>query len=67
MMRLSVSMLLMLSGLVSAYADIHGEPVEYTADNLTLKGYLAYDDSVEDKRPGVLVVHEWWGHPFVAG
>ncbi|MCZ6679207.1 MAG: dienelactone hydrolase family protein, partial [Candidatus Poribacteria bacterium] len=61
-MRLSVSMLLMLSGLVSAYADIHGEPVEYTADNLTLKGYLAYDDSVEDKRPGVLVVHEWWGH-----
>ena len=27
-----------------------------------LKGYLAFDDSVEDKRPGVLVVHEWWGH-----
>ncbi|MGD8312998.1 MAG: dienelactone hydrolase family protein, partial [Gammaproteobacteria bacterium] len=27
-----------------------------------LKGYLAYDDAVEGKRPGILVVHEWWGH-----
>ena len=27
-----------------------------------LKGYLAYDDQIEGKRPGVLVVHEWWGH-----
>jgi dienelactone hydrolase len=26
------------------------------------KGYLAYDDAVTGKRPGVLVVHEWWGH-----
>jgi dienelactone hydrolase len=23
---------------------------------------LAYDDSISGKRPGVLVVHEWWGH-----
>jgi dienelactone hydrolase len=22
---------------------------------------MAYDDAVEGKRPGVLVVHEWWG------
>jgi dienelactone hydrolase len=27
-----------------------------------LKGYLAYDDNITDKRPGILVVHEWWGH-----
>jgi dienelactone hydrolase len=26
-----------------------------------MKGYLAYDESVKGKRPGVLVVHEWWG------
>lgn len=25
-------------------------------------GYLAYDESMEGERPGVLVVHEWWGH-----
>src|SRR5207253_2735954 len=27
----------------------------------TLKGYVSYDDAVKGKRPGVLVVHEWWG------
>jgi len=27
-----------------------------------MTGYLAYDNSVTGKRPGVLVVHEWWGH-----
>jgi dienelactone hydrolase len=26
-----------------------------------LEGYLAYDDSVEGRRPGVVVVHEWYG------
>lgn len=26
-----------------------------------MKGYLAYDDAVKGKQPGVLVVHEWWG------
>jgi dienelactone hydrolase len=25
-------------------------------------GYPAYDDAAEGPRPGVLVVHEWWGH-----
>ena len=43
-------------------AAIVGEPVEYTADGVTLKGFLAYDDEQVGPRPGVLVVHEWWGH-----
>lgn len=42
--------------------DVQGEEVVYTANGDTLKGYLAYDRSTEAKRPGVLVVHEWWGH-----
>jgi dienelactone hydrolase len=42
-------------------AKVQGEDVEYKAGDATLKGYLAYDDSIEGKRPGVLVVHEWWG------
>ena len=28
----------------------------------TLKGYLAYDPAIEGERPGILIVHEWWGH-----
>ncbi len=27
-----------------------------------LTGYLAYDDAIEEKRPGIIVVHEWQGH-----
>jgi dienelactone hydrolase len=42
--------------------NIHTEEVEYAAGGVTLKGYLAYDTSIMGKRPGVLVVHEWWGH-----
>ncbi|MDM8558487.1 dienelactone hydrolase family protein [Candidatus Parabeggiatoa sp. HSG14] len=45
-----------------SYAVVKGEQVDYTADGVTLKGYFAYDDSIKGKRPGVLVVHEWWGH-----
>ena len=39
-----------------------GEQVEYTADNITMNGYMAYDSNQEGPRPGILVVHEWWGH-----
>jgi dienelactone hydrolase len=44
-----------------AIAEIKGEEVQYSDNGTTLKGYLAYDDSIKGKRPGVLVVHEWWG------
>ncbi len=39
-----------------------GEEVSYATDSTEMKGYLAYDANQEGKRPGVLVVHEWWGH-----
>jgi dienelactone hydrolase len=35
--------------------------IPYTQDGTTLKGFLAYDDAAAGKRPGVLVVHEFWG------
>ena len=40
---------------------VEGYPVEYSAGGVPLKGYLAWDAGVMGKRPGVLVVHEWWG------
>lgn len=43
-------------------AAVQGKEVDYRVEGVTLKGYLASDDAVEGKRPGVLVVHEWWGH-----
>ncbi len=45
----------------AAQAAVKGEEVNYESDGTTLVGYLAYDDSIKGKRPGVLVVHEWWG------
>lgn len=45
-----------------AQAAVIGEEVTYHSGNTAFKGYLAYDDKVRGKRPGVLVVHEWWGH-----
>lgn len=35
--------------------------VIYSDGSQELDGYLAYDPSVQGKRPGILVVHEWWG------
>jgi dienelactone hydrolase len=49
------------AGLAAAAHKIEGRSVEYTAGGVTLKGYIAYDENVKGKRPGVLVVHEWWG------
>jgi dienelactone hydrolase len=42
-------------------AAIHTETVEYKQDDTTLEGFLAYDDSISGKRPGILVVHQWFG------
>ena len=42
-------------------AELRTEQIEYRHGDVLLMGYLAYDDSFSGKRPGVLVVHEWWG------
>ncbi|MGW8227293.1 MAG: dienelactone hydrolase family protein [Gammaproteobacteria bacterium] len=52
---------LFLAFAVTVQAKVVTKEVTYTADGLNLKGYLAYDDAQSGKRPGVLVVHEWWG------
>ncbi len=45
----------------SAHATIQERLVEYKQGNTVLEGYLAYDDAIGGKRPGVLVVHAWMG------
>jgi dienelactone hydrolase len=35
--------------------------ITYSGDNITMNGYVVYDENNKDKRPAVLVVHEWWG------
>ena len=59
-LSLVVAIFMMFGAVVSA--AVKGEEVEYSANGLKMKGYLASDDAKPGKRPGVLVVHEWWGH-----
>lgn len=45
-----------------AQAAIQTREVPYTAaDGTRLVGYHAWDDAISGPRPGVIVVHEWWG------
>lgn len=45
----------------TARAELRSETVTYRDGDAELKGSLDWDDSYQGKRPGVLVVHEWWG------
>lgn len=45
-----------------AQAELVTEEVQYQVDGEDFTGYLAYDSAIEGERPGILLVHEWWGH-----
>jgi dienelactone hydrolase len=53
---------LMLLAASVSQAAVQGREVSYSANGTILKGYIAYDDAAKGKHPGILVVHEWWGH-----
>ncbi len=60
-MKPMICLVLMLSTAATALSDVRTETVVYGHDGVELEGFLAWDRSVDGKRPGVLVVHEWTG------
>ena len=58
-MAMAMAILAGTSGV--AAAAVKTQVVEYQQGDTTLEGYLAWDDAIQGKRPGVLVVHEWTG------
>jgi dienelactone hydrolase len=44
-----------------AQAKVVTKTIQYSDGDVALEGHMAWDDSIEGRRPGVLVVHEWWG------
>lgn len=42
--------------------NVQTQAIEYQQGGTALQGFVAWDAGREGKRPGVLVVHEWWGH-----
>jgi Dienelactone hydrolase family len=57
--------LTVLAGVVlvplSADAAVRTKKVPYKHGAVECQGYLAWDDAVNGRRPGILIVHEWWG------
>lgn len=45
----------------TARGEVQSREVTYRHDGVELKGYFAWDDARRGQRPGVVVVHEWWG------
>jgi dienelactone hydrolase len=50
-----VALILMLANVGFTKPKIEGRTVEYSAQGVLMKGYLAYDENIKGKRPGVLV------------
>jgi dienelactone hydrolase len=42
-------------------ANITEVPVAYKDGGSELRGYVTFDEAIQGKRPGVVVLHEWWG------
>jgi dienelactone hydrolase len=61
MHKLLISLILFFLSQTS-YAQIQSKEVTYHVNGIAFTGYLAFDDAIKGKRPGILVVHEWWGH-----
>ncbi len=43
-------------------ANIQSQEISYRAGGVEMRGYVAWNEDLEGQRPGVLVVHEWWGN-----
>ena len=61
MLKLISAGMFALLAAAQALAAIKEEPVTYKDGDTTLNGFIVYDDAVKGKRPGIVVVHEWWG------
>lgn len=53
--------LLALAAPFVALAEITETPVTYKDGGTTLKGFVVVDTAQKARRPGIIVVHEWWG------
>lgn len=62
MTRIALALLLSFFAAAPVIAAVKGEEIQYKSGDVSMHGYIAWDDAVKGKRPGVLVVHEWWGH-----
>ena len=58
----AMAMALAFAMMSPAHAEVKQKEIEYKQGQTTLQGFVAWDDAQQGKRPGVVIVHEWWGH-----
>jgi dienelactone hydrolase len=61
-MRALFVLLLTLILLQLTWGQVKTDTIEYKHGDIVLRGFLAYDRLLKSIRPGVLLIHEWWGH-----
>jgi dienelactone hydrolase len=60
-MKAIISGLFMVVFSAAAQSAVQTKAIEYQDGDTTLTGHLYWDDAIEGVRPGVLLIHEWWG------
>jgi dienelactone hydrolase len=50
-----------LLSVTNLFAAIKTAPVEYQAGDVTMEGYVAYDDAAKSPQPGIMIVPDWMG------
>lgn len=45
----------------SSFENIKEDSINYEIDGKKYNGYVTYNENQKGKRPGIVVVHEWWG------
>jgi dienelactone hydrolase len=61
MNRIALGVLFTVACCMPAHAAVQTKKVTHKSGDTECHGFLAWDDAVAGPRPGVLVVHEWWG------
>ena len=59
-LKLFLSLFVLLS--FTLHAEVMTQEFSYSDGDINMIGYLASDISVKGEQPGIIVVHEWWGH-----
>lgn len=60
--QLAAAATVCLAFAATASGEVKTKAIDYKDDGTALQGLMAWDDAASGKRPGILVVHEWWGH-----
>ena len=61
LLKLTTTVLMSLLASSATMAEVRSKSIAYEDGGEQLTGYVYWDDAIDGKRPGILVVHEWWG------